>query len=85
MKATFKKKLKKAPKAEIKSVAIYCHNKPNKEKVETIFIRDLVRFFYGHGIKVIHGDLRSVSLLKSSIPKIEDLQLQIEDLLKLDE
>lgn len=62
-----KKKIK-----QIRSVAIYCHNKPNKEKVETIFIRDLVRFFYAQGIKVIHGDLRSVALLKNSISRIDD-------------
>ncbi len=55
-----------------RSVAIYCHNKPSKEKVETLFIRDLIRFLYAQGITEIHGDLRTVSLLKNSIPRAED-------------
>lgn len=66
------KKKTSSPTTKIRSVAIYCHNKPNKEKVETAFIRELVRFFHQNGARNIAGDLRTVSLLKNSIARIED-------------
>lgn len=57
---------------KIQSVAIYCHNKPHKEKEEASFIRKLLRFFYAHGIKIIHGDLRTASMLHNGINRIDD-------------
>ncbi len=57
---------------KIQSVAIYCHTKPDKEKVETAFMRDMLRFFYAQGVKNIHGDIRTVSMLQNTISKIND-------------
>ena len=46
-----------------KSVAIYCHHKPAKEKEEIIFIRKLLRFFHKKGVTKIHGDARTIEML----------------------
>lgn len=59
-------------KKPFKSIAIYCHNKPSKEKEETRFIREMLRFFHSQGIKAVHGDVRTVSLLKNTIPAIDE-------------
>lgn len=61
-------------KKPFKSIAIYCHNKPSKEKEETRFIREMLRFFHAQGIKTVHGDVRTVSLLKNTIPAIDEEQ-----------
>lgn len=61
---------KKAPR--IKSVAIYCHNKPNKEKIERIFIRKLMLCLSKHGVEVIHGDIRTVSMMQNTMGMIDD-------------
>jgi len=55
-----------------KSVAIYCHHKPNKEKAEAAFMRELLRFFHQQGVKIIHGDVRTVSMLRNAVPLIDD-------------
>ncbi len=57
---------------KIRSVAIYCHHKPEKEKEETVFIRDLLRFLHKNKVRHIHGDVRTVSMLKNTIPLIND-------------
>lgn len=57
---------------KIRSVAIYCHYKPQKEKIETVFMREMLRFFHKQGVKIIHGDMRTISMLHNSIPKIND-------------
>lgn len=54
------------------SVAIYCHNKPEKAKDESIFLREILRFWYQKGIKNIKGDVRTISLLRNSISLIND-------------
>lgn len=59
-----------APK--FKSVAIYCHHKPAKEKAEASFMREMLRFFHASGVKHIHGDVRTVSMLHNSVPLIDD-------------
>lgn len=59
-------------KPTIKSVAIYTHNKPAKEKEETKFLKELLRFFREKGVEVVHGDVRTASLLKNSIGLIDD-------------
>lgn len=55
-----------------RSVAIACHNKPDKEREEAIFLRDLLRFLYARGIRDIAGDIRTVSLLRNTIPLADD-------------
>ena len=62
----------KARKKNFKSVAIYCHNKPEKEKDETAFLRDLIRFLHKNKVSKIHGDIRTVSMLKNTLPLIDD-------------
>ncbi len=64
----------KKQKPNFKSIAIYCHNKPEKEKEESAFLRDLLRFLHKKGVKNIRGDVRTVSLLKNAIPIINDEQ-----------
>ena len=59
---------------KFRSVAIYCHHKPEKEKIEAIFIRDMLRFLYKNGVKNIHGDVQTTSILKNTIPLINDEQ-----------
>ena len=61
---------KKAPK--IKSVAIYCHNKPNKEKVERAFITKLMKFLSDRGVHTINGDIRTVSMMQNKLSIIDD-------------
>lgn len=61
---------KVAPK--FKSVAIYCHHKPAKEKAEAAFMRDLLRFFHAQGVEQVHGDVRTVSMLQNSVKLIDD-------------
>lgn len=55
-----------------RSVAIYCHNKPQKEKAETAFIQELLDFFEKKGVKNVHGDVRTVSMMHNSIGLIDD-------------
>lgn len=55
-----------------RSVAIYCHNKPQKEKEEVKFIREMLRFFHQKGIKKIDGDIRTVSMIHNAIPMIDE-------------
>ena len=62
----------KTQKVDFKSVAIYCHNKPEKVKEETVFLRELLRFLYQRGVKNIKGDIRTVSLVKNSIALVND-------------
>jgi len=59
-------------KPKFKSIAIYCHHKPAKEKAEAAFMRDMLRFFHAAGVKHIHGDVRTVSMLHNSVPLIDD-------------
>lgn len=63
-----------APKKKVpfRSVAIYCHHKPKKERQETAFIRDLLRFFHAAGVETVHGDIRTVSMLGNAISLIND-------------
>ncbi len=62
----------KKPFKKFRSVAIYCHNKPQKEKDEIVFIRELLRFFHEQGVRTIAGDIRTVSMLKNAVPLIKD-------------
>ncbi len=62
----------KAQTPKFKSVAIYCHHKPEKEKAEAAFMRDMLRFFHAQGIKQIHGDVRTVSMMHNVIGMIDD-------------
>jgi len=55
-----------------KSVAIYCHHKPSKEKEEAAFIREMIRFFHTQGVKTIHGDVRTVSMLHNAVGLVND-------------
>ncbi|MDM8539321.1 NAD(+)/NADH kinase [Desulfobacterales bacterium HSG17] len=59
-------------KVKLNSVAIYCHHKPEKEKVESAFLRELLRFFHKQKVGNVRGDVRTVSMLKNSIPLIDD-------------
>jgi len=59
-----------APK--FKSVAIYCHHKPAKEKAEAAFMRNLLRFFHAQGVEQVHGDVRTVSMLQNTVKLIDD-------------
>jgi NAD+ kinase len=61
-------------KPNIKSVAIYTHNKPSKEKEEAKFLKELLSFFRNKNVNRIHGDVRTVSLLKNNIKLIDDEQ-----------
>ncbi len=62
----------KKTKFNCKSVAIYCHHSPAKEKEEASFIREMIRFFHAHGVKTIHGDIRSVSMLHNAIGLVNE-------------
>ena len=62
----------KRQKVNFQRVAIYCHNKPKKEKEETVFMREMLRFFHAQGVKTVHGDIRTVSMLQNTIPLIND-------------
>ncbi|MCF7812688.1 NAD(+)/NADH kinase [Candidatus Gracilibacteria bacterium] len=61
-------------KTSFQSVAIYTHNKPAKEKEETKFLEELLVFFESQGVETVHGDVRTVSLLKNKIHLIDDEQ-----------
>ncbi len=64
--------MKNKQKINFRSVAIYCHYKPEKEKAERAFVRQLIRYFHAQGIQKIHGDTRTVNMLHNSIPEVED-------------
>jgi len=51
-------------------VAIFCHNKPEKERAEAAFLRELLRFLHARGCAVA-GDGQAVSLLRNSIEGID--------------
>jgi len=59
-------------KPNFRRIAIYTHNKPSKEKVETEFLEKLLVFFEKHDVKEVYGDVRTVSMLKNKIPLIDD-------------
>ncbi len=59
-------------KVKFKSVAIYTHHKPQKEKIEKEFLRKLVKFLQKNGVQTITGDVRTVSLLGNSINLVDD-------------
>lgn len=59
-------------KVNFKSVAIYTHYKPQKEKIEKEFLAELVEFLQKNGVKNITGDVRTVSLLRNSIELVDD-------------
>lgn len=59
-------------KANFKSVAIYTHHKPQKEKIEKEFLQKLVKFLEKKGIKEIRGDVRTMSLSGNSIKLVDD-------------
>lgn len=61
-------------KGKFKSVALYTHNKPQKEKQEQLFLQKIVNFFKEKGVENITGDIRTVSLLKNKINLIDDEQ-----------
>jgi len=56
----------------IRSVALYCHNKPEKEKAERAFVEALLKFFKKRRVEIVHGDVRSVSMMKNQIGLIND-------------
>ncbi len=57
---------------KFQSIAIYTHHKPEKAKDEVVFLNELLKFFKKHGVKVVSGDVRTVSLLGQSISLIDD-------------
>jgi NAD+ kinase len=59
-------------KPKFRSIAIYTHNKPSKEKEEIAFLKELLEFFKKHKVKNVAGDVRTVSMLKNEIPLIDD-------------
>ncbi len=59
-------------KTNFKSVAIYTHYKPQKEKQEKEFLAKLVKFLGRKGVKNIVGDVRTVSLLGNSLKLVDD-------------
>ena len=61
-------------KVNFNSVAIYTHYKPQKEKAEKTFLKKLIDFFQKNGVKIITGDVRTVSLLGNSIDLVDDEQ-----------
>jgi len=64
---------KSSPKTSFRRVAIYTHNKPAKEKEETLFLKEqIIPFLKNNGVQVIHGDIRTVSMLESKIELIDD-------------
>ncbi len=58
-------------KVKFQKIAIYCHYKPEKERAEAAFLRQLLRFLHSKKVKV-YGDVRTVSLLKNAVPMIDD-------------
>ena len=62
----------KKQKVNFRSVAIYCHNKPEKAKEEAAFIRDLLRFLHKRNIRDIRGDVQTLSLVRNAILLIDD-------------
>ncbi len=64
---------KSSPKTSFRRVAIYTHNKPVKEKEETLFLKEkIIPFLKKNGVKVIHGDMRTVSILENEVGLIDD-------------
>ena len=64
---------KSAHKPSFTRVAIYTHNKPAKEREEMEFLRDkMIPFLEKHGVKEIHGDIRTVSILENRLELIDD-------------
>ncbi len=59
-------------KPNFRSIAIYTHNKPSKEKEEIEFLNKLLKFFEKHDVKKVSGDVRTVSMLKNKIPLVDD-------------
>ncbi|PID70516.1 hypothetical protein CSB37_02400 [bacterium DOLZORAL124_38_8] len=59
-------------KRRFRTVAIYTHSKPQKVKEETIFLKKLLIFLREKGVKVIHGDLNTQSLLGEGFPLMKD-------------
>ena len=59
-------------KPKFRSVAFYCHNKPAKEKAERIFMLKLIKFFEANGVEIIHGDVRTVSMLQNKVGLLSD-------------
>jgi NAD+ kinase len=59
-------------KIKLESVAIFTHHKPQKEKAEKVFLKDLVKFLKKKGAKIVTGDVRTVSLLGNEINLIND-------------
>ncbi len=57
-----------------KRIAIYTHNKPEKEKDEIEFLGKLLKFCEKHDVETVSGDVRTVSLLKNKISLIDDDQ-----------
>ncbi|NJP03701.1 NAD(+)/NADH kinase [Candidatus Gracilibacteria bacterium] len=57
---------------KFRSVAIYTHNKPAKEKEEIKFLKQLIVFFKENGVEEIAGDIRTVSMLQNAVPLIND-------------
>jgi len=61
-------------KTNFQNIAIYCHYKPAKEKIEIDFLKKLVKFFEKQKVKKIYGDVRTVTMLQNAIPVIDDEQ-----------
>lgn len=57
---------------KIQTVALYTHHKPQKEKIEREFLKKLLDFFEQKGVKTVHGDLRTVSLVDGRISAVDD-------------
>ena len=64
--------MKPLKKVRIRSVAIYCHYKPEKEKAERAFVRELLRFFHANGVGHVCGDSRTVTMMYNGIPLVDD-------------
>ncbi len=65
-------RLRQTGKTNFRSIAIYCHNKPEKEQEESAFLRDLLRYLHQQGVENVHGDVRTISMLKNTIPLVDD-------------
>jgi len=59
-------------KPKLRHIAIYCHNKPAKEKSERAFLKELLAFFERQNVKTVDGDVRTVSLLQNGVDLIDD-------------
>lgn len=64
--------MKKKSHRPFRSVAIFTHNKPAKEKQEIEFLEELLSFFKSQNIQRISGDIRTVSMLKNQIDLVDD-------------